>query len=360
MREPDRAPVAGARTIDYGACAKREVSPVRAWPSSMDPAPRRGLAVWVTAAVLVSTLGIGLVAGAAAAPARAGALPGSPAYLTLTNGLVSVAFAGPQPSVSLNATTNPVVVSQTLRGLAEVTGSGQIVAYADFVGPELVWNLTRSTSPNATTVRCSAAVPAYSATGDWESGDGSSQNASMGSVNVSVTYTLNDSSGPSPRTLSFTLNVSGWPWGESNDSLGLDVRTNATGATGLWTPTAPNALSMLGNGAATRYSTFAWGGSAVARYGSGQEDDSPVSAYHNISSSGLDSLVRLGFTAVPGGYASLGFDPWLSLFSVLPGVPVPAWVFGPASLATIGSGAALTIGLAVVAVRRRRSVGEGL
>ncbi len=321
---------------------------------------RRGLIVWITAAVLIGSLGVGLAAGAPAPHTLTVSPAGSPSQLTISNGLMSASFASPQPSVTLNATASPVVVSQTLRGLAEVTGSGQIVAYADFVSPGLVWNLTRTSSSGGNVVQCTATVPAYAASGDWESSDGSGQNLSLGTVNVSVVYTLNGSSVPSPWTLSYTLNVSGWPWGESNDSLGLDVRTNATGATGLWTPTGPNALSMLADGAGTRYSTFAWGASAVAHYGGGQEDESPVSAYHNVSSNGLDSLVRLAFTAVPGGYDALGFDPWLTLFSVLPGVPVPAWVFGPASLTTIGVGTALTIGLAVLAVRRRRSVGEGL
>lgn len=312
----------------------------------------------VVAGLVLAVVGLaaGTPSGTALGSIRASPSALDPAVLTLSNGLVSVSFAGSQPVLTMNASANPVVLSQTLQGLAEVNGSGGIVAWADFEAPTLNWTAVRTGLPNATSAQFSAAVPAFAASGDWESGDGSSEgeNSSLGAVNVSIAFVLNGTAAAAPRTLAYTLNVSGWPWQGPNDSLGLEVRTNASGTSGLWEGVGSSGLRMRAGGTNATYATFAWGTSAVARYGSGGEQDSLVQSYRNTSASGLDSLVRLNFARVPGGYESLEFDPWLSLYAVIVPGPLPAWVFTPASLSVIGTGAALSVGLAVYAGARRR------
>lgn len=295
-------------------------------------------------------------------PARISPAAAGPAGIALSNGLVAVAFSGPVPILDMNSSSNPVVLTQTLRGLAEVNGSSEIVAYAYFEARGFRWNATSFASPSGTTAVFSAAVPVRSSTGEWDSGEGSGEgeNTSFGTVNVSIAFTLNDSSGPAPRTLSYTLNVSSWPWQHPNDSLGLEVLTNASGTSGAWATSGPSELSMHASANNSTLATYAWGASAVAGYRDGMEAESSVDSYRNVSTSGLDSLLRLDFAMVQGGYESLEFDPWLSLPAAGLPSPIPAWVFTPSSVTVLGIGTGLTVALAMVVRRRRRPPGEDL
>lgn len=321
----------------------------------MPPLLRVGTVVVAMVLITVAGLATGSASGSVPASSPSSAAVPSPGGLTLSNGVVSVSFARPQPVLTMNSSGGPVVLSQALEGLAEVNGSGGITAYAYFDTPTLNWTVGRSELPNASTAQFSATVPAYAASGEWESGDGSGdgENQTIGAVNVSITFVLNGSAGPSPHTLTYVLNVSGWPWQQSNDSLGLEVRTNASGALGRWEGVGASGLRMRSNSANATYATFVWSPSAVARYGGGAAQDSLVESYQNTSGGGLDSLVRLSFAMVPGGYESLEFDPWLSLYAVLLSGPVPAWVFTPAVLSVLGAGSAVSIALAVYASGRR-------
>ena len=352
----------GGCTHDYGDCAKTDLSRARRSPDRMRFLPRAGTVVVVTLVLAVVGVAAGTTGAPVAGPTSALSSSVGPADLGLSNGLVSVSFAHAQPVLTMNASASPVELSQTLQGLAEVNGSGGIVAWAYFEAPALNWTVVRTQLPNATTAEFSAAVPAFAASGEWESGEGASEgeNNSLGTVNVSIVFVLNGSAGPSPRTLAYTLNVSGWPWQYPADSLGLEVRTNASGSSGLWEGVGASGLRMRASDAHATYAAFTWGSSAVARYGSGSEQDSLVQSYQNTSAGGLDSLVRLNFAMVPGGYESLEFDPWLSLYAVVLSGPLPAWVFTPAALSVIGAGAALSLGLAVYAGVRRRPPDQDL
>ena len=347
---------AGLCANDYGDCAKTDLCRARRSSSRMRSLRRVEA---VVAAVLVLAV-IGVTTGTASGSSPGAALsslasPG-PADLTLSNGLVSVSFARPQPVLTMHSNDSPVLLSQALQGLAEVNGSGGIVAWAQFDAPGLNWTVVRAELPHATTAVFSAIVPVLGASGEWESGDRSSdaENGSLGSVNVSIAFVLNATLAPSPRTLAYGLNVSGWPWQYPNDSLGLEVRTSASGASGLWEGIGPSGLRMRASSGNTTLASFAWGTSAVARYGGGGEQDSFVESYRNTSAGGLDSLVRLNFALIQGGYESLEFDPWLSLYAMTFPGSLPAWVFTPAALGVIGAGLALTVGLAVYASVRRR------
>lgn len=308
--------------------------------------------------VVLTVVGLaaGTASGSAPGGARSSPAASGPVALALSNGLVSVSFASPQPVLTMNTSTSPVVLSQALQGLAEVNGSGGIVAYAYFDAPGLSWDVRRSELPGATQAVFTAAVPAYTASGDWESGDGTGdgESNSLGTVNVSIAFVLNGSAGPSPHTLAYGLNVSGWPWQRPNDSLGLEVRTNASGSSGLWEAVGSSGLRMRASSDNLTYAAYAWGTSALARYGGGEEQSSFVESYRNISGGGLASLVRLNFAMVTGGYESLEFDPWLSLYAVIVSNPLTSWVFTPAALTAIGAGSALSVGLAVYAGVRYR------
>ena len=346
------------RTNGYGSCAKREVSRRHPWSNVM-PGTGKPLLAAIALAVALTTSLVGAVGpaighGLPAASNRAGA-----AAFSLTNALVRADFPTAAPTFTLTSVANASLgLSQSLGGLAEVNRTGYIVAFALFGGPGVAWSGSTGGSSASTWVHLRAAVPARPASGDWESGDDAQEggNASLGSVNVSLTFTLNSSSGPSPTTVGYLLNVTGWPWISTTDSLGVEVLTNTSGPSGYWQSNGVNSITERSSTTGGTVATYAWGTSATATYASGQESDSSVGAYHNVSTNRQSSLVRLDFGTVTGGYRSLGYDPWLTLVVESPlSRLVPAWLLGPDALVTIGAGTALSIALAAVALRRRRA-----
>ncbi len=349
---------AGLRTNGFGPCAKREVSRRRPWSNSM-PGTGKPLLTALALAVALTTALVGAVGSAVGHSFPAVSNRAGTAAFSLTNGLVRVDFPTAAPSFTMASVANgSLALSQTLGGLAEVNTTGQIVAFALFGGGGVAWSGSTGGSSAATSVHLQAAVPARLASGEWESGDDTQEGgtASLGSANVSLTFTLNSSSGPTPTTVGYVLNVTGWPWQNATDSLGVEVLTNTTGPSGYWQSNGANSIAERSNATGGTVATYAWGTSATATYANGRESNSSVGAYHNVSTNGQSSLVRLDFGTVSGGYRSLDYDPWLTLEVGNPlSRLVPAWLLGPDALVTIGAGAALSVVLAAVALRRRRS-----
>ena len=357
-------PVARKRTNGFGSCAKREVSRGR-WSVSTMTRTRRAVTSSLAIGLVLSTALIGSSAHALAAPpGTAAAIASTSGYLSAANGDVSVSFPTAAPSFVLTSATNGSArLLQTLQGLAEVNRSGQIVSYAPFLGSGARWNGSSSAGPTFSSIALHGTAAARVASGAWDSSDDASEegNGSLGTVNVSLVFTLNDSSGPSPTTVGYTLNVSGWPWLHANDSLGVEVVTNASGPAGSWQASGASAIVERSTDSGATLATFAWGTFATARYPDGQQNTSSVGAYHNASTGGQGSLVRLDFGSVSGGYRSLEYDPWLTL--AVPGPLssiVPAWILSTDGIVAIATGSAVSVALAAVAVYRRRPPGEDL
>lgn len=348
----------GLRTKHFGACAKREVSRDRPWPYSMSGAGKPAMTA-VAIVIALTTTFAGAVGTSTGRSTASGTTTSGPTFLSLSNGLVTATFPSAVPTFALTAPTNGALgLLQTLSGLAEVNSTGKIVAFAHFAHSGVVWRGSYANRSTESTASMAATVPAYLASGEWESGDDSAQpmNGSLGTVNVTLTFTLNDSSGASPTTVGYGLNVSGWPWQELNDSLGVQVITNATSTSAYWQVSGTNSVVERASGSGGTLGTYAWGSAATATYTNGNRSLSVVGAYHNISTNGLSSLVRLEFGTVSGGYRALGYDPWVSLTGVGPLARiVPAWLLGPDALATIGAGTVVSLALAAVALRRRRA-----
>ncbi len=363
----------GLRTKDYGACAKREVSGRRRCASPMMPILGRWVSVVfaVGALVLVSPAAASLSGHTlAAGSGTRGAVPSpglvhtessSPAA-SWDNGVVRLQFPSPAPVFTVASIADArVTSSHVLAGIAEVNGSGGLIAFAEFGDPNVSWSFAQSTVSGALIVRVSAAVPVHPAHGEWERGDdvGEEKGTMLGDASVVVSFFLNASSAPAPATVRFAVNVTNWPWLRASDSLGLQVGMVATGSTGIVAGIPANALVETRTGTGATVATLSWASDASVRYVNGTAGTSAVGAYRNISSGGSTSFVRLIFGAVSGGYTALSYDPWIQLNLAAFGLQsVPAWLFTTASLAALGAAGVTVGGLAVLAARRRAASEE--
>ena len=360
----------GFRTNQFGACAKREVSRDAQMARVMGGrSPRLGPWRVVALALLVGGLVLAAVPlSHAAGPTRGGnarlstSVTGGGAY-SWTNGLVRLSFPTVSPAYSLESVANPSVrVNQSLTGLAEVSPDGEIVAMASFTSTQTQWTLVNSTGSSGTTVTLSASVPVVPSSGEWESGDGGNETAApVGNVAARITFQCANASGAAPQTVAYSLNLTTWPWLSQYDSLGMEVRSNLTTQFGFWQLAGTNGLDGISRASGAAAVSFTWGASALTAYKGNRTEDSQVDAYHNLTGNDSSSLVRLNFTAVPGNYSRLSYDPWLEILS--PGKVGPtlaAIVLTPFSLVALLTGAAVVGALAVVARRRRTPPEAGL
>jgi hypothetical protein len=332
--------------------------------------PRSARGTWVTLVAVVGMLVVlavplahphvalrGTAGEATAAYSSAGSMH------TWSNGAIRLSFPSPHPAFSLGSLAVPNDrVNQTLTGIAEINANGAIDRFARFSSPNATWAIASRSTTNVTVVSLTGKAPVFNYSGEWESGDDSPlENGSVGNVSASIALYLNSTASPDPWTVGYSINVSAWPWMNTTDYLGVEVRSNLSPAPGHWILGTGNSLSAVGATNATLLATYRWESSALAVYSGGGEEDSQVGSYHNFSTSGGSSLLRLEFGSVSGGYAALAYDPWLGIVP-LPKAsgPLPAWLFTPASLAVIAAGSAGIVVLAIWTRSSRRPPESGL
>lgn len=290
-------------------------------------------------------------------------------YPAWSNGVVVLAFPHAHPTFSLTSVANSSIsANQSLSGLAEITPSGAMAAFASFSGTPAPWSFAATSTANATNISLRTIVAAWTSSGEWESGDDVVNGSRLvGYANVTLTFHFNGSGGGSPLSLAYDLQVAGWPWVRANDALGLEVRSNATSTAGYWMPNGTAGLTEFAPVTHTPLAEFSWAGAVLAQYAGGRSANLSIGSYQNISSGGGDYLVRLEFgsqSPSSGGYADLSYDPTLTLIvpALAPLVPtsVPAWLLTPLALEVLGVGAAVSVVLAAVARRRRSPPDSGL
>lgn len=321
--------------------------------------------------LVVSLLALGILSSAAmAVPSHGRVTSGSPfvpaqgSPRTWSNGKVTLDFPWDRPTFSLAAVNNStMVVNQSLTQIAEIAPNRTIVSVASLSNGPSPWQFAAVSTPSSTTVNVSAMVAVFPGGGEWESGDDSTNySRAVGFANVTFTFVLNASTAANPYGLEYDLAITGWPWAQSTDTLGVEVRSNASYANGIWKANGLQALSEVSLGSGRAIADFNWAGAATAYYTGGSHEDSSIGSYQNLSNGGQDYLIRLEFAAVTGGYTSLAYDPTIAF--VVPGPPVPsivpAWVLTQSSLEILGGGAGLCLGLAILARVRRTPPDSGL
>lgn len=265
--------------------------------------------------------------------------------------------------------------------LVEVNSAGSVVAFGNLLTPGLE-TVTVVTVGDETNFTVQFADGVSNASGLWAPGDIRYQlpteiepgSTNLGNVNVTVVFHLWNVADNYSR-IKFDFSVSGWPWVDTTDSLGLMVGSNApTGATIQFDPATANLTEFSPSG--TPFASIVFGPNATASSGSTEgpvQVSSSAGIYPQPTPAGEASTYILSnFTGGPAGYSSLRYDPWV-IFSnpggsvghgtsppkvvippqVAPGSPDYALLVG----ATLAGGLVL-LALTAIAVRSRRTPPE--
>jgi hypothetical protein len=280
---------------------------------------------------------------------------------TWSNGLyeLTVGTAGPAFSIR-SAADSRIGMNQSLFSLVEINATGNLVAFAHLLDHGTVWNTSASSSPTGTLVTTTSRVTVQPATGSWEddgngSGNGSRDEISpvLGQASVAVSFYVNSSAGSSPWTLTYSINVTGWPWNGTSDSLGIQVNSSALQPGAVWASGKGNSIAEVTQQSNATIATYLWSGGARVHYSDGSEAQTAVGSYRNFSRTTSTSFVRLAFESVSGGYSSLSYDPWITLNPTV-FHQLAAWVLTPASLEVTAVATGVAVLLAAVAAVRRR------
>jgi hypothetical protein len=304
---------------------------------------------------------------------------------TLARGLFATSFLASYHWY--NSTTGSVgeVSSINIAAVAEVTGSGQVVAlsaagvdptYSSAYSPPDGTNVTADFSlpvtnaiglnddfrPNGQTPYWSTEDAPGLATGSttvWGNG-----NSSLGTAALSVRFQFVN--GTSPRFVKFDVSVSGWPWVSPHDSLGLEVEsvTEAASQPTYFTyDAASDVFTDWWQSNGTPISGLSFGGSAT-----GSGPPTPAVDLSVSDSGGVFGAIACALLtfAGGGGYANLSYDPWISFGVPAAAPPVPPAAGGASAeyasvLAGVVIGALVGSALVLYARRARRSpIEDGL
>lgn len=320
----------------------------------------------VVAAVALAVL---VLASSLSGPARGAAEATTPAtsgwvhqagsgYGSWTNQVVTVTFPSLSPTLRISDNADPRI-STTLRlaGLAEVSPQGNFSAFAGFAPYDTLWQLSSHLTNGTLLLAFTTVAPVSPATGVWESGDDSGEDAgSLGNATIQVDVFLNETAIATVNAARVAVNATTWPWQNSTDALGLDMTLLAAQETRIAAQRGPTPylLQELANTTNVSVASLSWSPAAAVAYSNGTHLTSPVVSYSATTALGDNSTVRVLFGSVEGGYASVSYDPWVALnLSAFPATFVPAWALSYVGWIALGVGLAAVAVLAVQAARRR-------
>jgi len=125
----------------------------------------------------------------------------------------------------------------------------------------------------------------------------------LGEATVTLAYHFNATA----LGAKFDLVVQDWPWASADDTLVYDLHMVAGN---LALEPAENGVGVRDeDGTAVGY--VDWAANATVTYADGSQAEAVVQSGSTGSSDSLD--VRLAFTNVAGGYATLDMDPWMGI-----------------------------------------------
>jgi hypothetical protein len=273
------------------------------------------------------------------------------------NGVVRLTFNSPFPSFTVTADQDGrIAAADSLNTVAEIRPGGGVTAVGLLRSPTVVWNFAASAGTLNTTIWLTGVIPVYGTNGEWESGGGFLENGHyLGSAGVAIAFILNASDAANPNEARFTVEVTSWPWWNTADELGLEMKDTAAGGTTLLAAAGPNQLNEVSSGTQSLVASLSWDSEAVVRYGSGTLNASTVGTYRVVALDGSNSTIRLSFGAVGGGYAQLSYDPTvrLNLGAAFAPITLPAWTVTQTSFELIAMTLLVVLLLGGAAYRRR-------
>jgi hypothetical protein len=257
-----------------------------------------------------------------------------------------------------------------LWGLAEVDAAGQMVEFSN-----LAFQVAASTSVVSSAqfvnVTINETQIVTKASGPWDpenlwSWGANQTGGSLGTVEVQVVFHLSTSSyvtGGLTNGLKFDVDVSGWPWANVNDHLGLELDALApAGYEYSWNPVTQNLTQSMTTGV-SHTAALELGGSA-STFGSNPGASSAAvtssAGIYTLGTPQREALVLMDFTGGHPGYSALHYDPWIVFSSANAGAPsLVGSSMGSSSLLSVvvvGVFAAAVLIAVVLVTRARKSV----
>ena len=289
---------------------------------------------------------------------------------------------------SFNATTGYTFENSTfdVGAIAEVNSAGTLVALAEMshestgsittvtqgnevkVTDSIVANVTTAIGVTASSGAPNGQTPTWSPNevpgnlGPTVWGNGSQV---LGNIDAILVLHFVIGAHASDR-VRFDVSMSGWPWVNADDSLGVEVGATAQQQT-YFTYTASNdTIAQRWDSNRTVASSLVFDPTANATTGgvnSTLEVSDQVGLYPTVAPPNI-AFALLSFQGT-GGYSALTYDPWIDFgtTSTVLGPPPPVLPSGGAALpwVAVGGIALATAVLALIAYQvRRRQVDEGL
>ena len=287
----------------------------------------------------------------------------------------SVGTSGCQIFVSVAWAQNPSEWSSSdynysfaIEGLAEINSAGQIVEYSNLLMPVGATTSIQFT-PSLVNLSINETQNVTQAYGSWNPGavrEGVNQTGStIGTVIVQAVFHMQNStsstSGPA-NALKFDVDVSGWPWANVNDHLGLQLSALAAGgAEFAWNSQEQNLTEIWDSGgqpyAGLQLSPTA--GTFGSSQGPSTVTVSSDAGLFSAASPDREAILLMNFTGGAVGYTSLHYDPWI-IFSgsgSTPGSPTSASSAGSAIPVILVIGLTVVVAavvLSVMAIARAR------
>jgi hypothetical protein len=251
-------------------------------------------------------------------------------------------------------------VSIVADGLAEIDSAGNVVRYSNLSENQANTHFSNN-SGGQLILGFGATANVTHAAGIWTPGSflmgGVIQDGpTVGFVTVRLVFHLQFSPA-NVSALKFDVDVSGWPWADPTDHLGLLIGALAEpGAHLVWEPGSQNLTEEMNSGGGPvvglqlgpRASAFGFGGEESMVNVSSDAECYSV----GTPARGADLLIN--FTGGSENYTSLHYDPWI-IFSALTTSPGETAILDLTAVAAIVVGSAIAVFLGVVALRARRN-----
>ncbi len=256
----------------------------------------------------------------------------------------------------------------------ESTGTISVVSRANGVNitDSITANVTTAIGLNASSGSPNGQVPIWSPNEALAGGLGGvgptvwgSGSQVLGNADVVIVLHFLIGSQASNR-VEFDVSISGWPWVDPADSLGLEVGATAEQQTYFAYTAANDTIAQRWSSNGTVASSLVFGASANVTVG---DTNSTLAVTDQVGLYPSGTAPDIAFALLsfqgPGGYSALTYDPWV-VFGPTPTTVIPPGGPGASAGATLPLLAVVGIVLAaallgLVAYRlRRRRVDEGL
>ena len=274
--------------------------------------PRGGPRLWTVAALAMATLALAIPSAGGVALSSSNVHPLVNPYYSYSTGRVDVTLPSAQPYVELsdaqNASKSAALSVDEILEVAPASSSPQVVAVAF---PSHLSTFNGSTPSGASTVSLIAALQVLPAEGAIWAGPGATvtpDGPPVGAAILSLNYSI--PSGSSPGTgVAIQWTISGWPWRNSTDLLGVQLGLTTESGSGLTACSGSAAAGVAAGcrGTALTPGTTVWGSTFVGLQGETVRGPTASVGWDGAltTASGASAPVTVGALGQTGSYGHL-------------------------------------------------------